>query len=979
MQLTVGREAVLNFTLAVGQVAESVEVSGEAPLVQTTESTISYLVDDRTIRDLPLNGRDISQLILLNPGVIQNSNGRWGNADNGFARRFSISGMRGEDNSYLLDGSYINDYYRHVPAGPSGALTGIETVQEFQTLTASFSASYGRALGGVFNAVTKSGTNEWHGSAYDFLRNSALDARNFFDRQPSPSAPRLPPFRRNQFGGTVGGPVMRDKTFFFVAYEGLRESLTESGIANVPDLNARRGILPCPASGFTGLRAPCNIPGTLTYDVPVNQNTVPFLRMYPEPTPGGRNFGDGTAQLIFQVTQPTGEDFGQARVDQQLSSNDSLFVRFTGNNADRARVRGLPDRFETGELETRLMTLAETHVFSPALLNNFRFAFNRVIPRVDQIVPPAEPDQISVAGQDLPAGVQPGSGIASATGSESPGGFYTTNRFAVHDDVNLTLNNHSLQFGGMVERMRYNPNNPIRPFGEWLFGSLENFLLGIPDTMRGTPLQFGNFRRGMRQWFLALYLQDDWRVTPSLTLNLGLRWEPYTVPTEVNGLIENQRRLTDTAPTIGDPYWKNKSWRDFSPRFGFAWSPLQAGKTSVRGGFGLLYVPNDSSVYTVPMVRALSFSPVINITNPTGFPDALAAIAASRSTPGGQDVVALDYENLKSPRAVQYSLNVQQQIGESTVITLGYNGRRGVNLSSFGNYNTPKFQFNGVSLELPPGPAVVPNPGYKRIQYVNNNTNSWYNGFTAALQRRFSDGLQAQISYTYSKSLSEADGADTGNHVSSGGSGSLKYPYELSAGKGLSGYHLTNTFTASYSYELPFGRGMSGWTGHLAAGWQMTGIVTLQDGQPFTLRATSPTAIQDFIGLATPNVVPGYTHDQIIKGVPEGWFTLDAYRQPGLREMGNLARNPLIGPGRAQWDFGLTKNTTLTERLHLQFRGEAFNLLNRVNYAAPGQIANSAANNTVFTRAGAPIPSATVITQTATTSRQIQFGLKLTF
>lgn len=953
IELTIGREAVANFEFAVGAVSQTVEVTGEAPLVQTTESTMSYLVGDQTIRDLPLNGRDVSQLILLNPAVIENHNGKWGAPDKGYGLRFSISGMRGEDNAFLLDGSYINDFYRHLPASPTGALTGVETVREFQMLTASFSAAYGRALGGVFNAVSKSGTNGWHGDAYEFLRNSDLDARNFYDVGSGP-----PPFRRNQFGATAGGPIRRDKIFFFTAYEGLRQSLGQTGIANVPDLNARKGIL---ANGTA---------------VGVSSLIAPFLKLFP--LPNGRAFGDGTAQFIFSVGQPAREDFGQGRADYQLSDKDSLFARFTGSNSSTQVYNRFPDRFTVSLMATRLLTLSETHVVSPRLLNGFRFAFSRINPGKSQIIPPGGPEVISVPGQD-PAGIDgAGFGLTQLAGLDAPGEFIITNRFDLNDDVNLILGNHSLQFGGMLERMQFNTSEPNRPFGDWRFPDLQSLLQARPDRFRGTPPQFGNLERGVRQWFLALYLQDDWRVTPSLTLNLGLRWEPYTVPTEVNGLLETQRNLTDSAPTKGNPYWQNKSWTNFSPRAGFAWSPFKDGKTSVRGGFGLYYVPIDPAIYIIPIIQELDFSPFFQFNNPVGFPNALTSIATALATPGSQNISSVTYNNFKSPHALQYSLNVQRQIGASNVLTVGYSGRRGLDLSSLANFNAPHLVFDGISLALPPGPVILPNPNYQTMNIVGDNTSSWYNGLTVALQRRFSAGFQAQISYTFSKAMSEADGNDTGNHVSAGSRGILS-AYNVGAAKALSGYDIRNVFIGNYSYDLPFGKSASGWSSRLLSGWQLTGILGLQNGQPATLNAASPSALSAYFGEALPNLNPGFKVSQVVHGGPDQYYSLKAFSPPGPRELGNLGQSALIGPGLVQWDMGLTKNTALTERLHLQFRGEIFNLLNHANFAAPGQVGTSGTAGEIFTKGGAPIQNATVITQTVTTSRQIQFGLKLIF
>ncbi|HWP85470.1 MAG TPA: carboxypeptidase regulatory-like domain-containing protein, partial [Terriglobia bacterium] len=387
--LRVGQDAVVDMRLQVGQVTQTVEVTGEAPLVQTTESTVSYVVEESVIRELPLNGRDLSQLILLNPGVNQ-SQTAGSQAYNGYGKRISISGMRGEDNTYLMDGQLIGDFRRHIPAGPSGALLGLESVQEFQVLTNSFSAQYGRALGGVFNAVSKSGTNSWHGSAYEYLRNDKLDARNFFDRQESPDDPRLPPFRRNQFGATLGGPIRRDQTFFFVAYESTREVLTETESPITMDADLRRGILK--ANG---------VPTGTT--VAVNPIMQPYIDQFPLPTPGGRAFGDGTAEHVYQYKQPTTEHFGQTRVDfPSLTASDSFFVRFMASDSEGNSSADWPGFEQVSSNGSWAFTLSETHIVSPAALNTVRLHFSRVFPFDTGTAPPPGPGITVVPGQSDP-------------------------------------------------------------------------------------------------------------------------------------------------------------------------------------------------------------------------------------------------------------------------------------------------------------------------------------------------------------------------------------------------------------------------------------------------------------------------------------------------------------------------------------------------------------------------------------------------
>ncbi len=947
--LTLGREAVVDFQLGVGAVTQTVEVTGEAPLVQTTEATVSYLVNDRTIRDLPLNGRDLSQLILLNPGVSNADNAKSGNAYVGFGKRISIGGMRGEDNAYLLDGTYVNDFERHVPAGPGGALLGVETVREFQVLTNSFSAAYGRVLGGVFNAVTKSGTNEFHGDVYEFLRNSALDARNFFDQQ-------IPAFRRNQFGASAGGPIKKDRAFFYANYEGLRESLGTTQTDTVLTANARLGNL-----GTAG-------------NVAVSPKIAPYLALIPLPTPGGRDFGDGTAQYIFQSPQPTHDNFGLARVDMQLSSSDSFFIRFTGSQTDRSQVNNFPAFLHLSGLSTRLSTLSETHIFSPRLLNAAHFAFNRVEPTDSGTYPSVPASLESVPGQG-PAGFSLSGGLTSFEGFPKPSDRWTTNRFNYQDDINLTVASHSLQFGGMVERMQFNMVNANRPYGEWAFNSTANFLTGLPNRYRGTPPQLADYVRGMRQTFLALYLQDDWKMTPRLTLNLGVRWEPFTVPTEVNGKIINMRHVTDPQPTVGNPYWLNNSWKNVGPRFGFAWSPTSSGKSSVRGGIGLFFAPLDPSLYFTQITRSWPLapefdSPVTAATNK--FPDALAQIAANQQSNPFGSTDAVPYNHPKTPHSLQYNLSLQQQLGGSNVLTVGYTGSRGINLSSYGNYNVPTATFDGTALAVAANATVV-NPLFPNINYYMTNASSWYNALTANFRRQVSAGLQVTIAYTYSKSLAQADQNQSAQDVTGGnGASQLKYPYDMRVNKTLTGYDFRQLFTLNYSYDIPYSKGLTGPVNYLVSGWQLTGIVTLKTGQPFGPTTAVPTALSNLgIGVTTPNLAPGAKFSQIVKGGPNQYFNPAAFVPQSPLELGNVANNTLSGPGLATWDFGLTKNTSVTERFKVQFRAEMFNWLNRANFASPA--------SQVFSGTGARVGSAGLITLTTTSSRQIQFGLKVLF
>jgi outer membrane receptor protein involved in Fe transport len=979
ISLNIGAQITIDMKLQVGAVTQSVEVTGEAPLVQTQESTVSYLVSGDTLRDLPLNGRDMSQLILLNPGVTLSVNSNGGTSFSGYGKRISIAGMRGEDNIYVLDGGLIGDFRRHIPAGPSGSLLGLESTQEFQVLTNSLGAQYGRMLGGVFNAVSRSGTNEWHGSAYDFLRNSSLDAAKWEDN--ARGGGLKSPLRRNQFGASFGGPIKKDKMFFFAAYESTREALTQTLTSNTITAAARQdnGLVPV-----------------------VSPAIKPYLAQWPLPTPGGKDLGGGVAEFTRQFKQPTTEHFGQIRVDWQISPNDSFFTRYTGSNSFRDSSAGFPGFDQVSTLGASLATLSETHIFSPVTLNTVRFHFNRVNPLDTGSYPAPLPGVQIVPGLPLPIppNLSPGSGVSSYGGFDTAPTRMLSNRFTFQDDVNLTRGAHALQVGGLLERLQFNGSFWNRYEGIWSWANLSAFLAtGLTPgptnetQFRGAPPGYGTYERGFRSWSFALYAQDNWRLTDRLTLNLGLRWEPYTVPTEVNNLISNLRHITDTKGSVGSPYWQNVSWKDFAPRLGFAWSPFASGRTSVRGGAGLFFAPNDPNLYYTQMVRNPPLAYDFTIPGTGHFPDAIAEIAAQSTQGPGY---AVPFDNMQEQHSFQYNFTVQHQLGASDVLSVGYAGSRGIDLLSVGDINMPQATFDGVALAMPIGATLV-NSAYSSIVLYANNTNSWYNGLLTSYQHRFSKGMQAQVAYTWSKGLAEADSGQTAGGVTGGG-GRMKYPADHHAQRGLSGYNFTHVFTFSYSYDILSGMKKGGVLGAVLTGWQTTGVLNLRTGQSQSVTTSVPTATcgtgcASLNALAvtpvSPNAVAGCT-PVIHSRNPEHYFDTDCFTgittnttdasgvaRPTVgvvlpnRELGNLGRNTLIGPGAITWNPAVFKTFSVTERLKLEFRTEMFNVLNRANYGPPA--------SSLFSASGVPTAGVGRINTTTTESRQIQFALKLTY
>ena len=566
--VTVGSEEVIDFKLNPGEVKTKIEVSDTPPAIQLASSTLEATENSTTVRELPLNGRDWTTLAQLQAGVtsvyqypLALSNQR---ANRGLGTQLSIGGTRPQGNNYRLDGISINDYSNGGPGSVLGVLLGVEAIQEFSVVTNSAPASYGRTSGGVINSITRSGTNELHGSAYEFLRNSALDARNFFDTTSSP-----PPFRRNQFGADAGGPIIKSKLFIFGDYEGIRQLLSTTTVDIVPSAAARTGNLTS---------------GTVSVDPSVE----PYLALYP--LPNGPVEGD-TGNFTLPTPQNTNEDFFTSRSDFTIGKVDSLFGTYMFDNG---KTEG-PDSFNNNIIGTlsrrQAAVLEETHLFGAHMANSARLGFSRVVSQAAKSLKAINP-----LAADTSLGFLPGQPVGIITNSELstfPGGFgavgefdYHYNSYQFYDDAFATLGTHSLKFGFAFENIRDNELGKTSPLGQFVFGSLSAFLQDQPTSFNA-PIGSGITPRNLRQSIYAGYVMDDWRARPNLTLNLGLRYEAATVLSEAHGKLSNLPSLTSTTPHLGDPFFSNPTKLDFEPRMGFAWDPLGKGKTSVRAGFGI--------------------------------------------------------------------------------------------------------------------------------------------------------------------------------------------------------------------------------------------------------------------------------------------------------------------------------------------------------------------------------------------------------
>ncbi len=943
VSLTLGREAVVDLTLRIGQVQEQVVVTAEAPLVDTSSAALTGLVDQQQVTDLPLNGRSLTQLTTLQTGVLSYTSR---STSTGTGQNITINGARPRQINFLLNGTHIMNVFGKSPGGISGNQLGVEGVREFTVMANSYSAEFGRSAGGVINAVSKSGTNTFHGTLFEYLRNDKLDAREFFE-------PRVPPFKRNQFGGNLGGPIRRDKTFFFVNAEFLRERLGRTIIPNFPTAAARQGILPG-RPVFTVVPA-----------------VKPYLDLMPIPT--GQDLRDGTALDTVSFSEPTNQYYGNVRIDHQFSDSDSLFGSYVIDDSDQTTFGTIPLFFEQNPYRSQYVALEETHIFSPTLLNTAHLGFNRsktnLLPSCDDSIAPLEfaPGKkcfrLSVTGVSVPS-VSLGPRI------------WFFNSFQYGDTVSWTPGNHALKFGGYFERLRLNGMQESSGTGLYDFTSLENFLRATPRFYRA-PKPGLNLWRGMRQNLFAFFANDSIRLRPNLTVNLGVRYEFINSPVEVDGLLSNLPCLLCPA-RVGEPLFDNPSLKSFSPRVGVAWSPGESQNTSLRAGFGIFYdqllhhLWADIPFHSAPLWEEIQIS-----TAGLPFPNAFDLFRANPNDPRFQTsfVFGIDADP-PQPYMMQYNFSGQRQLPGQIVVQAAYVGSVGRHIQrNVDNQAFPTILPDGRIFF--PADSVRRNPNFAEYRIRVFDTNTSYNSLQLALRRRFAQGVGFQVSYTWSKTLdmmSEAQG--TGDAPNDTTFATL--PDFPKLDKGRAAFDAAHNFTANFTVDLPFGRGLSGASAKLLGGWRTQGIWSLQTGLPIAVLIGFDNArFRSNRNQGRPNLNPGFDKENVILGTPNETGDISrpfldpkAFSLPEAGFLGNLGRNIFSGPGLATVDFSLIKNTGITERVNLEFRSEFFNLFNRANFSHPSQTAFSARG---------PVGSFATIGDTRTTGRQIQFALKLTF
>jgi len=950
IQLAVGQTAVVDLALDVGRVEAAVTVTAEAPRINLATGAVSGLVDDRQIRDLPLNGRSFQQLALLQPGVTS-ALAAGSDVVGGRAPKISINGARPEQNSFLLDGTDINNVYNKTPGSVAGVLLGVEAVLEFQVLTNAYSAEFGRSAGGIINAVTRSGANRVHGSAFEFTRNSAMDARNFFDPQDKP----IPSFKRHQFGGVLGGPLRRDKTFFFVAYEALIERLGVTGVTAVPDDNARLGILP---SGTVRLHP-----------------AVPRYLDVLFPKANGQALTGGASEYLFTRSQPTNEHFAQARVDHRFASGDNLFGRYTisNGNVDRQPTTKPPITFTKESSRNQYVTVEHQHLFSPTLLNTMTGGLNRSVSLADNVRTVDIPPELSwIPGEAF--------GYLTIQGlvTEMAGDFRLRrndrlNNFQWGDTLYWTKGGHALKLGFQGQYLQFNQDTTSQRGGIVSFTNLSNFLQGIAQNVDLAVPGLIDPIRNYRQQLWGFFAQDDVRWRSNLTMNLGLRYEFVTIPTEAHGKISNLRHVTDSALTIGPPWHNNPSLRNFAPRLGVAWDPFDTGRTSVRSGFGIFYDEILPKYYFFSGSLNPPFTTRTSIPSPP-FPNVFANFDPNAPIRAQLQTVNFD---LDTPYITQYNLSVQQALPADWDVMIGYVGSRGRNLLRIGDANlAPETIVNGEKVYQPLSGRR--NPNFTGVWQRVTDGESFYNSLQLAATKRYSRGLRAQVSYTLARSVDDASGINSQDFDNN-----VQYVldwYDRKRDRGLSAFHVKHNLTFNWTWDIPFGGSQTGPRALLFKGWQLNNVTTFLSGTPFTVRLgfnrSGNLNMTGFSMNERPNLKAGCSNNPILGG-PDRYWDINCFELPAVNTRGNLGRNTLIGPGLVNADLALVKSFDSGPGRSLQVRIEAFNLFNRANFAVPsGRIA--------FTGVGAQgnptiAPTWGRITSTVTTSRQIQLGVKYLF
>ena len=1023
INLVIGQDAVVNLTLEVGGASEQVQVTEEAPLVNTTLSSTSGLINESQIKSLPLNGRSFEQLLTLNTGTVNNNSHSGGSS-------FSVGGKRTESNRFTMNGvDYVGDNATGqyiAPQGASQQLLGVDAVREYNVLGYTYGAEYGKRAGAQITAVTTSGTNQWHGTAFEYLRNSALDARNFFDYQDIDGDGKADPapFKRNQFGGSLGGPILKDKMFIFGNYEGYRERLAMTSTAVVPSLQARQGRLPNPAGQYVEV-------------LNLERRMLPFFRYWPEPNGPELLSGGLPTGLAYNYSNPSKkvkEDFGLIRYDYNASSKDTFSVNLTESQG----LRNMPadDPIFRGNDRRVLYTLSlqNTHIFSPTVLNTAMFGVSHARGTNSNLPLEAFPSSLlfmSGEGKGAPGAIVFGGSQTTNTASSivPPNGqnlHYNQRRnYSWSDDLKMTRGRHNLSMGTWFQRLRQTAfSSAQNNAGTISYQGLLEFLQDRPTqflaAVNPQPLTFTSLEA-------AVYFQDEIKLKPNLTVRLGLRDEMTNGWNEINNHASNYltgpNGILLTNPNIGrSPFVENNAKLLLQPRVGIAWDPSGKGTMSVRAAFGIHNDLQDNLAHRLNanqpfnarlLITGRSLLDIIPLSGTTAPPPTCSADSPLREpqcavyTVGGLD------PNMHTPAVQQWTLELERAITSDLALQVGYVGHESYHVSTSLDKNTirpivcdnpagcrsggtrpARFQVTVPqgTLYVPVGPngasATRPNP------YLGS-TNSWYymgtasyHALNASLTKRSRGGLSYKVNYTWGKIMdlnSAILGPSADNELAT-----LRNPYDPKLSRGIGSYSLTHQFNTNFSYALPIGNGKAigksatGVVDKLIGGWQWNGIFNAQSGFPMTpVVGLNQTGNGDSRIPDVPLMNPNFKGNPIlgVDGFKKTgrYFDPNAFLLPTTGTFGDVARGRFTGPGYWNLDMSLFKRIPVREKLSLQFRAEAFNILNHANFVNPsttggGIVVFDTSDPTKY--AG----SAGAITETVKQNeRQIQFALRLEF
>ncbi len=960
--LTVGQSIHLQLALTVGNVQQSVTVVDTPSAVDTSTLQSQGLVSERQVKDLPLNGRSFDQLLQLNPASINYTtqrSGGVGTSNSSVGNMFSVSGRRPQDNLFLLNGieftgaSLINV----TPGGTSGQLLGVEAVREFNVVSDTYGANYGKRAGAQVSIITASGQNQLHGSVYEFFRNSALDARNYFDQA------QIPTFQRNNFGAALGGPLRRDKLFAFANYEGYRQHLDLSDVTFVPDAAARAAAV---------------------------SSVQPLLALWPI---GTTELGSGIAEAFSHPSQLVREDFGTTRIDSNLSEKDLLFGVYTIDDSDATTPSANPYSSIYERLREQVLSAQEQHVFSPSLLNTLRVGFSRADFYFNSLIPGSVPGWVGNApiGAIVISGSTASNGASQITlaGANTGSNNATTrNLFTVDDHVYWTRGKHQIEAGLWLQRLQSNDFLAQDQFGQASFSTLATFEQGQVSkyTIVPAPTELG-----WRSLFSAGFIEDAWKATPRLEVRAGLRIEAS------NGWNEAQNRASNyaftdgvinTTPNVGGSALSDNRAKFMpEPRIGIAYDVFGNGKTAIKGSFGLHRALLDTLDYRLD--QTAPFNTTLSYSNTTV--SKLTELSTASAT-GGLVSPSNVQPNIQTPTVLAWTFKIEQQIAPQTTLTVGYVGSHGYHQILSEDQNTPASvvcPFAACPTSLPAGTVYYPTTKLANPNLANST--SWvsqgisnYHALEVDVRRQYAHGLALRGVYTWSRNLD--DGSAWNTSVSANTPAFVSYPGNPKVDYGLAATNISNAAAINGTWELPLGRGhlalgnAGDLTQQIAGGWNLSGIASIQSGFPFSPQlGYNPTGNGDSRNPARPQLNPDF-QGQLYPKTPGEWFNPQAFLAPYPGTFGNASRDSLTGPGLADLDISLVKNITLHERLHAQFRAESFNLLNRANFTTPNAVVFSTGpSQGKTTTAPALSPTAGVLTATSTTSRQLQFALKILF